>query len=99
MVAITVALLITAALAVSGLIGLIVLVSVASRRENADWTLSGPPPGQLQAITRRVLGLYAEQELASPRGLSSWRSMRADARVSPGKPPRVGGPRQPHSDK
>jgi len=67
MTAITVALLITAAGVVSGLISLIVLVSVASRREDAEWTLSGPPPGQLQAITRQVLGFYAEQELTSLR--------------------------------
>jgi hypothetical protein len=71
MTAITVALLITVALAVSILIGFIALASVASRREDAEWTLSGSPPGPIQAITRRILGFYAERELASPRGRAS----------------------------
>jgi hypothetical protein len=96
---ITVVLLSTAALAVSVLIGLIVLVSVASRREDAEWTLSGPPPGPIQAIARRVLGFHAERELASPRGrASTWRPMRVDARIPPDKPSQVGGPQHPHSD-
>lgn len=61
MTAMTVALLVTAALAVSVLIGLIVLVSIASRGEDAEWTLSGPPSGRIQATARRALGFYAEQ--------------------------------------
>ena len=68
MTAITVALLTTVGLAVSVVIGLIVLVSVASRHEDAERTLSGPPPGSIQAIARRVLGFHAERELASSRG-------------------------------
>jgi len=100
MTAMTVALLVTAALAVSVPIGLIVLVSVASRREDAEWTLSGPPSGPIQATARRVLGFYAEKKLASPRGrTSTWRPMRDDVRVPPDEPPHVGSPQQPHSDK
>lgn len=100
MTAMTVALLVTAALAVSVLIGLIVLVSIASRREDAEWTLSGPPSGPIQAIARRVLGFNAEQELASPRGRAgAWRPMRGDFRVLPDEPPHVGSPQRPHSDK
>ena len=68
MTAITVALWTTAALASSALIVLIALVSVASRSEDAKWTLSGPPPGPPEAIARRVLGFYAERGLANPRG-------------------------------
>jgi hypothetical protein len=86
MTTITVVLLITVALAVSVLIGLIVLVSIASRREDTEWTLSGPPPGPIQAITRRVLGFYAEEELASPWGRrGTRRPRRGDARVPPDK--------------
>lgn len=100
MTAMTVALLVTAALAVSVLIGLIVLVSIASRREDAEWTLSGPPSGRIQATARRALGFYAEQKLASPRGCASnWRPMRDDVRVHPDGPPHVGSPERPHSDK
>lgn len=69
MTAITVALLTTAALASSALITLIALVSVASPSEDAKWTLSSPAPGLIQAIARRVLGFYAERELASPRAV------------------------------
>jgi hypothetical protein len=70
MSAITVALLITVALAVTIVIGFIALVSIASRREDAQWTLSGHP-GPIQAIARRILGFHAERELASPRGRDS----------------------------
>ena len=74
MTAITVSLVTTAALASGALITLIAVVGVASTREDAEWTLSGPPPGPIQAVARRVLGFYAERELASPRGrTSTWR--------------------------
>jgi hypothetical protein len=100
MTAMTVALLVTAALAVSVLIGLIVLVSIVSRREDAEWTLSGPPSGPIQAIARRAFGFYAEQELVSPRGrASTWKPMRGDVRVPPDERSHVGSPQQPHSDK
>ena len=73
MTAITVSLLIIVALAVTILIGFIALVSIASRREDAEWTLSGHP-GPIQAIARRILGFHAERELASPRGRdSTWK--------------------------
>jgi hypothetical protein len=76
MTAITIALLITVALVVSILIGFIALVSIASRREDAEWTLSAPP-GPIQAIARRILGFSAERELASPRGRGSTREPHA----------------------
>lgn len=99
MTAITVALLITVGLAVSVLIGLILLVSIASRREDAEWTLSGPPPGPIQAIARRILGFYAEGELASPRARAgSWRPMRNDAYVPPDNALQVDGLQEVHSD-
>ena len=68
MTAITVSLVTTAALASGALITLIAVVSVASTREDAEWTLSGPPPGPIQAVARRVLGFYAERELGVPEG-------------------------------
>ena len=66
MTAITVALLIIIAAASTTLMGLALLVSVASRREDTQLTLGGPP-STIQAMVRRVLGFYSEAELASSR--------------------------------
>jgi len=45
----------------------IVLVSVASRREDAEWTLNGgTPPGPVRAAARRVLDFKSE-EIEWPR--------------------------------
>ncbi len=45
----------------------IVLVSVASRREDAEWTLNGSaPPGPARAAARRVVDFHSE-ELEWPR--------------------------------
>lgn len=38
----------------------IALVSMASRREDRDWTVAGPPPGISQALGRRIVGFHAE---------------------------------------
>jgi hypothetical protein len=84
MTGITAALLITTVVAVSVPIGLVALVSVASRHEDAEWTLGGPPPGLTQAIARRVLGVYVEGELPSPRRHASTRPpVLDDARLAP----------------
>jgi hypothetical protein len=99
MTAITVALLVTVGLAFSVLIGLIVLVSIASRREDAEWTLGGPPPGPIQAIGRRILGFYAEGELASPGTRAGiWRPRRNDAGVPLDKALQFDGLQEVHSD-
>lgn len=86
MTAIAVVLLIiisAAASALIGLLALVVLVSVASRREDAEWTLGGPPPGPNQAMARRILGFYSEGELASPREPTGGRQpMLCEARVT-----------------
>jgi len=84
MTAITAALLIATAVVASVLIGLVALVSVASRREDAEWTLGGLPPGLTQAITRRILGAHVEGELPSTRRhASACPHMLCDARLTP----------------
>ena len=97
MTAITAALLVTTAAAATALIGLlalVVLVSAASRGEDAEWTLGGPPPGLTQAIARRVLGFYySEEGLAGPRGHSSAPApVSWDLRVTADTPPRTSAP-------
>ena len=67
MTSITVALLIIIAAAASVLIGLAALISLASRREDAEWTLGEPSPGLDQAA-RRVLGFHSGGALASSSG-------------------------------
>lgn len=67
----------------------LVLVSVASRREDRAWTLAGPAPDRATAITRRILGFHAtgagRPNRANPNGsantLDSDRS-RVKARVA-----------------
>jgi len=37
-----------------------VLVSVASRREDREWTLAGPAPGPARAAARRIVAFHSE---------------------------------------
>jgi hypothetical protein len=43
------------------LCAVLVLVSLASRREDRAWTLAGPPPDRAAAMTRRILGFHAKR--------------------------------------
>src|SRR5215469_14188224 len=54
-----IALFIIAALA-SVPIAATVVVSIASRREDAAWSLGGPAPGAVQAAARRLLDFHTE---------------------------------------
>jgi hypothetical protein len=38
----------------------IALVSVASRLEDRDWTVAGPPPSSAQILARRIAGFHAD---------------------------------------
>jgi hypothetical protein len=38
----------------------IALVSVASRREDRDWTVAGPSPSIARALARRIVDFHAE---------------------------------------
>lgn len=39
---------------------IIVLVSVASRLEDRDWTVAWPPPSTTRAFARRIVGFHSE---------------------------------------
>lgn len=52
-------------------IAAIVIVSLASRREDAVWSLGQPPQGMVQAIARRVLDFSTEcPALQQPKNCS-----------------------------
>ena len=56
------------ALAVAGApLGAIVLVSVASRREDRAWSLAGQPRGPVQAAARRILACRCDGQVPRPR--------------------------------
>jgi hypothetical protein len=48
------------AVAVGALVIAVVLVSVASRREDAAWSLSQPASGPVHSAARRLLGFHSE---------------------------------------
>ena len=47
-----------AAIAFGVFIAIVVVVSVGSRLEDSRWTLSGPPPGPIRALARRIVGFH-----------------------------------------
>ncbi len=73
------------ALVVAGApIGATVLVSVASRREDRDWTLRGTAPGTTEAAARRIVDFHSEGVWPWPKsrpelGPASVPAMRARA--------------------
>jgi hypothetical protein len=53
------ALFIFAAIAFGIFIAIVMVVSVCSRLEDSQWTLSGPAPGPMRALARRIVGFRA----------------------------------------
>jgi hypothetical protein len=53
-----VTLMVTVAAVFGPLAIVVALVSLASRREDSAWSLTGPASGPLQAAARRVVGFY-----------------------------------------
>lgn len=56
----TTVLFIIVALAASAPIVAAVLVSIASRLEDSNWTLGDPKVGQVQLIARRIVGFHTD---------------------------------------
>ncbi len=54
-----------AVVAMSGFVAVVALVSVASRREDSDWSLGEPARGLGRALARRVVGFHS-------RGTPEW---------------------------
>jgi hypothetical protein len=47
----------------------IVIVSVCIRLEDSQWTLGGPPPGPMRALTRRIVGFHTRDVQWHTRGV------------------------------
>jgi hypothetical protein len=61
----------------------VLVVSAASRREDREWTLAGPPPGPAQGAARRITGFYSE-DTDRLRAVGARRIRPAAPRYQPG---------------
>jgi hypothetical protein len=64
------ALIIFACIASGAFIAIVVVVSVCSRLEDSQRTLSGPPPGPMRALARRLVGFHARDFKWHTRGVN-----------------------------
>jgi hypothetical protein len=74
-----------------------ILVSVASRLEDAERSLTGRAPGKLTAAARRLLSLRTSQGSGSGRSATGRSSSAGSHQASPVQP-RMPAPRQATSD-
>jgi hypothetical protein len=69
---VVVVLFLVAAVALSGLLAATVLVSVASRREDSDWSLGEPARGPARLLARHIVGFHAWGIREWPRPVSQY---------------------------
>jgi hypothetical protein len=74
---------ITAALGIGLIAGLVALVQAGIAREEHDRSLLGEPSTLAAAITRRIVGLYVRTPRRSPATLTESRSSIPNATSSP----------------
>ncbi len=91
------ALFIIVALTASTPIAGAIIVSIASRREDRDWTLGETAVGPVQMVARRILGFHTEANRR--QSLERARVLRGDSVLTPSQqPPRAGNRRGRHTE-
>jgi hypothetical protein len=83
--------LVIAGIAMCASVGGVVLVSLASNREDSAHSLAGRPAGAMQAAARRVVGFYADGVTSRPGGSGAARPVHGGSSDWPVDPAGPGG--------